>query len=324
MPLTIVRNDITRMAVDAIVNAANHTLLGGGGVDGAIHHTAGPELLQECRRLGGCAPGQAKITGAYRLPSRYVIHTVGPVWQGGCCGEEMLLRSCYRTSLKLAQKHGCQSVAFPLISAGAYGYPRPAALRVATEEIRAFLNENDMDVTLVIFDAKSYRLSGELFDKVSACIDDSYAESYFERPYVARRMSERCMTAPRPAPDFDRGLERALQRLDEGFSGTLLRLIDQRGMTDAECYHRANVDRKHFSKIRSNPDYRPSKETVLAFAVALRLSIGETEDLLRRAGYALSDSRRFDVAVRYFITHRHYDIDEINAALFDLDMPLLG
>ena len=301
MPLIIVRNDITTMRVDAIVNAANESLLGGGGVDGCIHRAAGPELLAECRRLGGCRTGEAKLTRGYRLPCKYIIHTVGPVWHGGDHGEQEQLVSCYRTSLALARKHHCQTVAFPLISSGVYGYPKEQALRTAMDAIGAFLLEHDMTVYLVIFDRSAYQISSRLFADIAAYIDNHYVDAH---------------------TDFIRS--RPYSDSIAGFSETLLKLIDRSGKKDSEIYKRANVDRKLFSKIRSNPDYRPSKPTALAFAIALEMDLTETRDLIARAGYALSRSSKFDVIIEYFISQRNYNIYEINEALFAFDQSLLG
>ena len=335
MPLEIVRNDITKMAVDAIVNAANESLLGGGGVDGSIHRAAGPELLAECRTLGGCKTGDARITKAYRLPCKYVLHTVGPVWSGGKCGEREQLISCYRTSLALAKEHGCETVAFPLISSGAFGYPKDQALRVAVDTISGFLMENDMTVYLVIFDRKAYQISGKLFADIAEYIDDHYVDAHTDarrerlrrmgstaKPFSAARKASmpECMAAPMAA----NGLDDLLAHLDAGFSETLLKLIDRSGKKDAEVYKKANVDRKLFSKIRNNPAYKPSKSTAIAFAIALELDLDETRDLIARAGYALSPSSKFDVIIEYFIRQKKYDIFEINEALFAFDQSLLG
>ena len=328
MPLEIVRNDITKMSVDAIVNAANESLLGGGGVDGCIHRAAGPELLQECRTLGGCRTGEAKITGAYRLPCKYVIHTVGPVWNGGKYGEREQLASCYRTSLALAKEHGCETVAFPLISSGVFGYPKDQALRVAVDTISEFLAENDMTVYIVIFDRAAYQIGNKLFADIAAYIDDHYVDAHTDsRRERMRRMGvveSRMLTAYEDAPMAASGLDEALAHLDTGFSETLLKLIDRSGKKDAEVYKKANVDRKLFSKIRNNPDYKPSKSTAIAFAIALELNLDETRDLIARAGYALSASSKFDVIIEYFIGRKKYDIFEINEALFAFDQSLLG
>ena len=328
MPLIIVRNDITKMNVDAIVNAAKESLLGGGGVDGCIHRAAGPELLRECRTLGGCRTGEAKLTGAYRLPCRYVIHTVGPVWNGGKCGEREQLASCYRSSLALAKEHGCETVAFPLISSGIFGYPKDQALRVAVDTISEFLAENDMTVYIVIFDRAAYQIGNKLFADIAAYIDDHYVDTHTNlRRERARRKDiaeSRMLTAYEDAPMAASGLDEALAHLEAGFLETLLKHIDRSGKKDAKVYKKANVDRKLFSKIRNNPDYKPSKPTAVAFAIALELNLDETRDLIARAGYALGPSSKFDVIIEYFITRRDYDIFRINEALFAFDQSLLG
>ena len=328
MPLIIVRNDITKMSVDAIVNAAKESLLGGGGVDGCIHRAAGPELLAECRMLGGCRTGEAKITGAYRLPCRYIIHTVGPVWNGGKYGEREQLASCYRTSLALAKEHGCETVAFPLISSGIFGYPKDQALRVAVDTIGEFLLHNDMTVYIVIFSRTAYQISSKLFADIAEYVDDHYVDAHTDsqRERLRRRgvVESRMLTAYEDAPVAASGLDEALAHLDAGFSETLLKLIDRSGKKDSEIYKKANVDRKLFSKIRNNPDYKPSKATAIAFAIALELNLDETRDLVARAGYALSASSKFDVIIEYFIRQKKYDIFEINEALFAFDQGLLG
>ena len=328
MPLFIVRQDITRMQVDAIVNAANGTLLGGGGVDGAIHRAAGPGLLEECRTLGGCATGQAKLTKGYRLPAKYVIHTVGPVWHGGGAEEEALLRSCYRESLRIARENGLSSAAFPLISAGHYGYPREEALRIAGEELERALADWDADLYLTVFDKGSYRAAGKKYPDIARYIDDRYVDGHLilrRKPMTGAAYDpyeEADFCAAPSAPMMS--LEDALESIDESFSEMVLRKIDEKGIKDSVCYRRANIDRKLFSKIRSDREYRPGKRTALALAVALELPLPEAEDLLRKAGFALSHSNRFDIILEYCINSKLYDVHEINRILFEFDQPLLG
>lgn len=337
MPLHIVRNDITKMTVDAIVNAANSTLLGGGGVDGCIHRAAGEGLLAECRTLGGCETGNAKLTGAYNLPCKYVIHTVGPVYQGGNNGEKALLESCYKKSLELAKEYNCESVAFPLISSGVYGYPKDKALKVAIDIIGDFLLENEMTVYIVIFDKQAYQISEKLFTDISGYIDDRYVDEHTDyrresmqlnMPIPSVMAADLCdCCAPKcPFQPMSKAisLEDAVNNVDESFSQMLLRKIDEKGMTDAQCYKKANIDRKLFSKIRGDVHYKPSKPTAIAFAIALELSLDETEDMLKKAGFALSHSNKFDIIIEYFISKGNYNIFEINEALFAFDQSLLG
>ncbi len=335
MPFLLVRNDITKMKVDAIVNAANNSLLGGGGVDGAIHRAAGPQLLEECRTLNGCKTGDAKITKGYNLPAKYVIHTVGPVWNGGGYNEKELLTSCYRTSLALAKEHKCESVAFPLISAGAYGYPKDQALRIAMDTISEFLVENEMLVYIVIFDKASFSISEKLVKDICRYIDDRYVDEHGDKELEYRR---RLATARMEAAAYSKipedkmcrpmmssgSLEDFLDNLDEGFSEMLLRKIKEKGMTEVQCYKKANIDRKLFSKIKNDKAYKPKKPTAIAFAIALELSLAETEEFLKKAGFALSRSNYFDLIIEYFIANKNYDVFEINDALFEFDQPLLG
>ena len=357
MPIKIVRNDITKMECDAIVNAANSSLLGGGGVDGAIHKAAGKKLFFECMKLGGCKVGQAKLTKAYNLPAKFIIHTVGPKWKGGQNGERELLESCYRESLKIAVDKNCESIAFPLISSGVYGYPKDQALKVAIDAIASFLLEHDILVYIVVFGKSAFKISGKLFADIVSYIDDKYVDANFvyrntvaddsgESKVLAETtlLEETTLLAEKKLPVADIpddcelrnevfqsamepkpvSLEDAVSQLDESFSQMLLRKIDEKGMTDAECYKKANIDRKLFSKIRNDVNYRPGKTTALAFAIALELSLEETEDMLMKAGFALSHSSKFDIIIEYFITNGNYNIFEINEALFAFDQKLLG
>ncbi len=336
MPFEIIRNDITKVCADAIVNAANHTLLGGGGVDGAIHRAAGPELLQECRTLGGCETGQAKLTKGYKLPANYIIHTVGPVWQGGKYNEEKLLADCYRNSLALAKEHNLKSIAFPLISSGAFGYPKDKALQTAVSMIGDFLLLNEMTVSLVVYDKTAFILSEQLFSSISEFIHDNYIDEHpvdynlrlgekrtldkycFDDAFI---LSEETLILPQKQKRY---LEDVVKNIGETFSEMLLRLIDEKGMTDSEAYKKANIDRKLFSKIRNDANYKPSKPTAIAFAIALKLNLDETKDLLLKAGFALSHSSKFDLIIEYFIEECNYNIFEINEALFAFDQTLLG
>ena len=331
MPLTIIREDITRMAVDAIVNAANKELQMGGGVCGAIFKAAGAEALQAaCNKVSPIQTGKAAITPGFSLPAKYVIHAAGPVYRRWDKEESRaLLCSAYQESLRLAEEHGCKSIAFPLISSGIYGYPKDEALEVARTAIEEFLKDHEMEVFLTVFDKSSFQISKALLGDVEHYIDQHFVETRQAKQRVLLQVEKEALGQALPmmavagaAPS--QGLDDLVKNLDEPFSDTLLKLIDQKGKTDVEVYKRANIDRKLFSKIRTGKGYTPKKPTILALAIALELTLEETDDLLERAGYALSHASKFDVIVEYVIVNKKYNISEMNEVLFQYDQPLLG
>ena len=343
MPFEIVRNDITNMHVDAIVNTANPFPVIGLGTDSMIHEKAGPELLQARKKIGIIDIGCAAITPAFGLQVKYVIHTVGPAWDGGDDDEEALLRECYENSLQLAVEYDCQSIAFPLISAGNYGFPKDKALQIAISAFSAFLLEHEMQIYLVVFNQDAYRLSEKLFSHVASYIDQNYVDACEAETYgvaeqirsVRRRYQESaikgcveslpledCAMPPMAAKTLS--LEDALRSVDIGFSEALLQLIDKTGKKDSEIYKKANISKQHFSKIRNNPNYKPTKPTAIALALALELDLEQTKELIGRAGYALSNSSKFDLIICYFIEQGNYNVVEINIALYEFDQALLG
>lgn len=341
MPLQIIRQDITRIHADAIVNTTNEEMVVFSGVDLAVHKSAGPELDKACAKLAPLGLGTAKITSGYNLPAKYIIHTSGPIWQGGHAWESNILKSCYIESLKLALSYGCESVAFPLISSGVYGYPKDQVLRFAIQVITEFLFEHEMTVYLCVFDRTSYEFSKKLYAEISEIIDDEYVEDYEEK-YIDKCESVCFMENAQPLckerkmmatahcevsfnSNAERSLEEYMKALDKPFAYKLFDWIDTRGMTDVECYKKANVDRKTFSKIKCNPKtYKPTKQTAVAFAIALKLDLDETQDLLASAGLTLSRSFVFDKIICYFIQKGIYNIGVINEALFEFDQVLLG
>ena len=358
MPFSIIRNDIVRVSCDAIVSPDDSELSMSGGASLAIARAAGEGYELMARSLAPLETGKAAVSIGGDLPSSWVIHTVAPVYEDGLKGEELLLRSCYRSCLKLAADRGFESVAFPLLGSGTFGYPAREAIDIANEEIASFLSEHDMDVILVVFDKLSFELGRELLGDIEEYIDGHYASAHAlmgsrsreryqarsprQKPFYDQSPAaeeEDALFTPQsahpagpygsaPAPSgtaFTGGVpELSSFDVDEGFSETLLRLIDERGMSDSQCYRKANLDRKLFSKIRSNPSYHPSKPTVIALAMALELDMDGTERLLMKAGYALSDSYLSDVIVSYFISHRVYDLFRLNEVLFHYDQPLIG
>ena len=355
MPFNIIRDDITRLDTDAIVNAANSRLLAGGGVCGAIFSAAGADKLQKaCDEIGHCAIGEAVITKGFDLKAKYIIHTVGPIYGQNPLKEEQQLYSCYKNSLELAKENKLNSIAFPLISSGIYGYPKQEAIEIATRAIKDFLADNDMQIFLVVYDKNAFKISEKLFSDVKSYIDErmvkpdagrreTLIEGILPGNVLSRKMPVMKESKSTSCPDEDitecrafdatyekksklkqkKSLEELLDADSETFSEMLLRLIDEKGMTDVEVYKRANIDRKLFSKIRKK-DYTPKKTTVVALAIALRLNMAETRRFLQRAGFALDRWSKFDIIIEYFIENQNYDIFEINETLFAFDEHLLG
>lgn len=342
MPFQIIRNDITKVSADVIVNSANPLPIVGSGTDSAVYRAAGEaRLLAERRKIGCLSPGQAAVTPAFGLSAKYIIHTVGPEWWGGKHGEHEALRSCYARSLSIADELGAESIAFPLISTGVYGFPKDEALNIALSEIGRFLLLHDMTVILVVFDRRSFELSGELVGRIDEYIDEhgvglARLSEYKpgkdpldrSRAEVERRAAAAVAQADGPGGrsvmDVGRkSLEEVVDGAGDTFQQRLFKLIDSSGMDEVTVYKRANITRKLFSSIRCRPDYKPKKVTAVAFAIALRLDMPTMLDLLARAGIALSPSDRFDLIVAYFVNNGIYDMGKINAALFDYGQPTI-
>ena len=335
MPLTIVRNDISRVRADAIVNSANKNPVCGGGAEYHIYEAAGHEALLAVReKVGPLEVAEVAVTPAFALDANYIIHVVGPKWNDGESGEVLALANCYRNALNKALELGCESIAFPLISSGVFRFPKDSALKIALQAIGEFLQAHEMDVQLVVFDRKSFDVSEELCDDIQAYIDDNYVQEKYSAARESicwNRISDSSVNFNRTEAvrdDFrgkeDKSLEEMLATAGEPFCGKLFSIIREKNLDDVEVYKRANLDRKHFSKIRSNVNYKPTKKTALALAIALQLNLDETKDLLSRAELALSPSNKGDLIVSYFITHKKYDIWEINSMLFKFGQPTLG
>ena len=350
MPFEIVRNDIVKMKVDAIVNTANPFPEIGTGVDTAIHTAAGFRLLQARKKIGDINRGDAVITPGFDLIAKYVIHTVGPIWDGGEHGETDCLRSCYQKSLELALENNCKSIAFPLIATGNYGFPKDQALQIAVSTISNFLLKHDMMVYLVVFSEKAFSLSEKLFKDVESYIDEHYVDERLEEEYrdnwsegirrewrfIRERRRQKAnldaedldycasILLPNASGNAKMSLEAMLEKEEMTFSEALLDWLIKKNLNDPDVYKKANIDRKLFSKIRKNPDYKPKKNTAIALALAMELDLEETKEFIGRAGYALTHSSKYDIIIEYFILQKNYNVFEINEVLFAYNYPLIG
>ena len=347
MSFKIVRNDITKMNTEAIVNTANEEVTFSTGCDTAVYKAAGAEELLAYRKehIGPVSEGDVFITPGFNLQAKYIIHAVSPLYMGGNEGEEEKLRSCYRKSLQLAKEHEIKSIAFPLIATGGFGYPKEEGMRIAVDEINAFLLENDMDIYLVVFDEDSRRLGARIYPRLEEYIDRNYVESASQKEYlcydaepvlgmVPSVMEELfvgsvpvdSLQEPQHYFDYDKhesNLEDRLKHISDTFSEYLLYLINEKGMENSEVYKRAIVDKKTFSKLKNNPNYHPQKLTALCLSVGARLNIDETRDLLARAGYALSPCDLTDIIFSYFIENEIYDMIEIDIQLEEHGLPCI-
>ena len=357
MPLRIIRNDITKVKADAIVNAVNPDAVIGGGVETAIYKAAGREKLLDARKkIGILQPGEVGVTEAFDLAAKYIIHVSGPWWKGGNKGEIKCLRNCYEKALKTAKDYGCESIAFPLLATGTYGFPKEVGVQVAVDAFTAFLEENEMEIILVVFESEAVSISGKLVDEVRSFIDDRLVEETLtaeysedevsprERKYRAKTASfvrvkedaeetERLYTQNIPHMAEEKplaaclpkaSLEDALKNIyTDSFEKYLQKLINKKGLKNSEIYAAANISKQYFSKLLKG-QVKPSKEKMLALAVGLHLNMDETVDFLRIAGYALSPISQTDTVVEYFIRKQEYNVLKIDIVLFDYGLEPLS
>lgn len=341
MSFSIIRNDITRVYADAIVNTANPRSVIGSGTDRAIYTAAGEkELLAERRKIGDILPGKAAATPAFALNAKYIIHTVGPAWACGDHGERETLRSCYTESLRLASELGCESIAFPLIATGVYGFPRDLAISTATSVIYDFLMHHEMMVYLVVFDSKAYDLSSKIFQDVQAYIDENYVSEKRDEEYnsgfstaILNEREEihhrRLMDARRRQAQADTkasgsaaqyiSLSEHMKSAGKSFNKCLLEYMNKSGMSNSAIYRGANISKQTFSKIYSEETRIPKKPTICALALSMHLSLDETTELLGSAGYVLSKGSIFDLCIEYFVINKMYNIVTDNIILMEQD-----
>lgn len=343
MPFEIVRNDIVKMQVDAVVNTANPHPVVGTGVDTAIHNAAGPELLKAREEIGDIKVCEAVATPAFDLPARYVIHVVGPAWVDENTVEEEMLARSYRAALDVAAELKCESIAFPLLSTGNYGFPKSLSMRIALDEFSEFLLDHEMDIYLTVFGEEAFKLSNSLFKSIQTYIDENYVASKFEEEYgvdeaafhvgstnlsprmKARREEQREYAAMAPAPSAGKeSLADKMDKMDASFSDTLMALIYATGEKPSSIYHKACVSKQVFSKINSNSHYQPLKATAIAFCLALELDLEEAQELLARAGFTLSKSSLSDVIIMYCIENKIYNVMMVNEMLFEYDLAQIG